>query len=333
MASGHIVIIGRRRIELVLLLQKMDSNKFFRFKRLVSFVVGSAADVAAFQWIAPYTGVTLAQRIMFAGGDATIVFNDLSRHANAYRQISLLLRRPPAREAFPGDIFYLHSRLLERCAKLSGSLGGGSCTGFPIVQTQDGELSAYIPTNIVSITDGQILLDTKLFNRGFQPAVNMALSVSRIGSKAQIAAIKVSAGALRLELAIYRELERNRQFKDQLDTISRNLLFMGDFITVFFQQAQNIPTTSAISALIIWTIKNEYWRQQFCNRQQQRIFLPQIKLFKTRVYLARLKSTVAIATTSVQPDIVVGEELVLRFGAYSAGCIDFFSAVLVSIQE
>src|SRR5205814_9089839 len=169
-------------------------------------VTAAASDPAPFQYIAPYAGAAIGAHWMYGGDDALIIYDDLSKQAVAYREISLLLRRPPGREAYPGDVFYLHSRLLERAAKLSDALGGGSLTALPIIETQAGDLSAYIPTNVISITDGQIFLETDLFNSGVRPAINVGLSVSRVGGSAQIKAMRQVAGTLRLDLAQYREL-------------------------------------------------------------------------------------------------------------------------------
>src|SRR6202040_3189203 len=180
-------------------------------------VAATAADQAPLQFLAPYSGVTMGEFFRDSGKHALIVYDDLTKQAQAYRQLSLLLRRPPGREAYPGDVFYLHSRLLERAAKLSDKLGGGSLTALPIIETQAGEVSAYIPTNVISITDGQIFLETDLFNQGVRPAVNVGLSVSRVGGSAQIKAMRQVAGGLKLELAQYRELAAFAQFGSDLD--------------------------------------------------------------------------------------------------------------------
>ena len=183
-----------------------------------TIVAAPAAESAGFKWLAPYTGSAIGQHWMYQGKDVLIVFDDLSKHADAYRAISLLLRRPPGREAYPGDVFYLHSRMLERCAKLSDELGGGSLTGLPIVETKANDISAYIPTNVISITDGQCFLETDLFNQGVRPAINVGMSVSRVGGAAQIKAMKEVAGSLRLDLSQYRELE---SFAPSLPTWTR----------------------------------------------------------------------------------------------------------------
>ena len=182
-----------------------------------TIVAAPASDAAGFKWLAPYTGSAIGQHWMYDGKHVLIVFDDLSKQADAYRAISLLLRRPPGREAFPGDVFYLHSRLLERCAKLSDELGGGSMTGLPIIETKANDISAFIPTNVISITDGQCFLESDLFNQGVRPAINVGVSVSRVGGAAQIKAMKEVAGSLRLELSQYRELEAFAAFASDLD--------------------------------------------------------------------------------------------------------------------
>jgi F-type H+-transporting ATPase subunit alpha len=206
-----------------------------------TIVAAPAAESAGFKWLAPYTGSAIAQHWMYDGKDVLIVFDDLSKHADAYRAISLLLRRPPGREAYPGDVFYLHSRMLERCAKLSDELGGGSLTGLPIVETKANDISAYIPTNVISITDGQCFLETDLFNQGVRPAINVGMSVSRVGGAAQIKAMKQVAGSLRLDLSQYRELESFASFASDLDEGTRKQLNRGERLVEILKQSQNQP--------------------------------------------------------------------------------------------
>jgi F-type H+-transporting ATPase subunit alpha len=206
-------------------------------------VVAGASMPASLSYIAPFTGCAMAEYFMDQGKDALIIYDDLSKHAVAYREISLLLRRPPGREAYPGDVFYLHSRLLERSAKLDEKFGGGSLTALPIIETQAGDISAYIPTNVISITDGQIYLEGDLFYQGIRPAVNVGLSVSRVGSKAQIKAMKKVAGKLRLETAQYRELAAFAQFGSDLDESTRKQLERGKRITEILKQGQYQPLT------------------------------------------------------------------------------------------
>ena len=215
-------------------------------------VLASASDSAAFQYLAPYSAVAMAEHFMHQGKDVLIVYDDLSKHAVAYRTISLLLRRPPGREAFPGDVFYLHSRLLERAAKLSPHLGGGSITALPIVETQAGDISSYIPTNVISITDGQIFLDTELFNSGFRPAVDVGLSVSRVGGSAQFRAIRKIAGRLRLDLAQYREMAAFAQFGSDLDKNTQEKLAQGERLMEILKQQQFSPYTTAQQYVILF---------------------------------------------------------------------------------
>jgi F-type H+-transporting ATPase subunit alpha len=206
-----------------------------------TIVAAPASDSAGFKWLAPYTGSAIAQHWMYDGKHVLIVFDDLSKQAEAYRAISLLLRRPPGREAYPGDVFYLHSRLLERCAKLSDELGGGSLTGLPIIETKANDISAYIPTNVISITDGQCFLETDLFNQGVRPAINVGVSVSRVGGAAQIKAMKEVAGSLRLDLSQYRELEAFAAFASDLDATSKAQLERGARLVELLKQPQYQP--------------------------------------------------------------------------------------------
>lgn len=206
-----------------------------------TIVAAPASDSAGFKWLAPYTGSAFAQHWMYDGKHVLIVFDDLTKQAEAYRAISLLLRRPPGREAYPGDVFYLHSRLLERCAKLSDELGGGSLTGLPIIETKANDISAYIPTNVISITDGQCFLETDLFNQGVRPAINVGVSVSRVGGAAQIKAMKEVAGSLRLDLSQYRELEAFAAFASDLDATSKAQLDRGARLVELLKQPQYQP--------------------------------------------------------------------------------------------
>jgi len=204
-------------------------------------VMAAASDSAALQYLAPYSAVAMAEHFMHQGKDVLVVYDDLSKHAVAYRAISLLLRRPPGREAFPGDVFYLHSRLLERAAKLSDERGGGSITALPIIETQAGDISSYIPTNVISITDGQIFLDTELFNSGFRPAIDVGLSVSRVGGSAQSKAIRKISGRLRLDLAQYREMAAFAQFGSDLDKATQDKLAQGERLMEVLKQPQQSP--------------------------------------------------------------------------------------------
>ncbi len=206
-----------------------------------TIVAAPASDSAGFKWLAPYTGSAIAQHWMYQGKHVLIVFDDLTKQAEAYRAISLLLRRPPGREAYPGDVFYLHSRLLERCAKLSDDLGAGSMTGLPIIETKANDVSAYIPTNVISITDGQCFLESDLFNQGVRPAINVGISVSRVGGSAQIKAMRKVAGSLRLDLSQYRELEAFAAFASDLDAASKAQLERGARLVELLKQPQYSP--------------------------------------------------------------------------------------------
>jgi F-type H+-transporting ATPase subunit alpha len=217
-----------------------------------TIVAAPASDSAGFKYLAPYTGSAIGQHWMYGGKHVLIVFDDLSKQAEAYRAVSLLLRRPPGREAYPGDVFYLHSRLLERCAKLSDELGGGSMTGLPIIETKGNDVSAYIPTNVISITDGQCFLETDLFNAGVRPAVNVGISVSRVGGAAQTKALKSVAGRLRVDLAQYRELEAFAAFGSDLDKASQQQLQRGSRLVELLKQPASSPFSPEKEVVSIW---------------------------------------------------------------------------------
>lgn len=223
-----------------------------------TIVASTASELAPLQYIAPYAGCAIGEEWMEAGKDVLVVYDDLSKHATAYRTLSLLLRRPPGREAFPGDVFYLHSRLLERAARLSDELGGGSLTALPIIETQAGDVSAYIPTNVISITDGQIYLETEMFNSGFRPAVNAGLSVSRVGGAAQIGAMKKLASPIRVELAQYRELAAFSQFGSELDDDTKEKLAQGERIKEMLKQPQYKPMPVEKQVVIIYAATRKY---------------------------------------------------------------------------
>jgi F-type H+-transporting ATPase subunit alpha len=217
-----------------------------------TIVAAPASDSAGFKWLAPYTGSAIGQHWMYQGKHVLIIFDDLSKQAEAYRAISLLLRRPPGREAYPGDVFYLHSRLLERCAKLSDDLGAGSMTGLPIIETKAGDVSAFIPTNVISITDGQVYLQSELFNSGVRPAINVGISVSRVGGAAQVKAMRKVSGTLRLDLSAYRELEAFAAFGSDLDAVSRRSLDRGARLVELLKQPQYRPYPVAEQVAAIW---------------------------------------------------------------------------------
>lgn len=223
-----------------------------------TLVVSTASDLAPLQYIAPYAGCAIGEEWMVNGEDVLVVYDDLSKHAAAYRTLSLLLKRPPGREAYPGDVFYLHSRLLERASRLSDDLGGGSLTALPIIETQAGDVSAYIPTNVISITDGQIYLETEMFNSGFRPAINAGLSVSRVGGAAQIKAIKKIAAPIRVELAQYRELASFAQFGSELDASTKEQLAQGERIREVLKQPQYQPMPVEYQVIIIYAATKKY---------------------------------------------------------------------------
>ncbi len=232
------VAIGQKNSSIAKIVKKLEEAGALEYTIVV---VASASDPAPLQFYAPYVGCTMGEFFRDNGMHALIIYDDLSKHAVCYRQMSLLLRRPPGREAYPGDIFYVHSRLLERAAKLSDEMGGGSLTALPIIETQAGDVSAYIPTNVISITDGQIFLETELFYKGIKPAINVGLSVSRVGSAAQINAMKKVAGTMKLDLAHYREMQAFSQFASDLDLSTRNLLERGDKLTELLKQPLYTP--------------------------------------------------------------------------------------------
>jgi len=244
------VAIGQKRSTVAQIVKTLEDAGAMKYTTVVA---ATASDAAPLQFLAPYTGCTIGEYFRDNGMHALIIYDDLSKQAVAYRQMSLLLRRPPGREAYPGDVFYLHSRLLERAAKLSDANGGGSLTALPIIETQAGDVSAYIPTNVISITDGQIFLETQLFNQGIRPAVNVGLSVSRVGSAAQTKAMKKVAGSIKLELAQYREMAAFAQFGSDLDASTQKLLNRGSKLTELLKQSQYSPLTVAEQVISVFT--------------------------------------------------------------------------------
>ena len=249
------VAIGQKASSVAAVVNTLDEKGALPYTIIVA---ANADDPATLQYIAPYTGAALAEYFMYNGKATLCIYDDLTKQASAYRQMSLLLRRPPGREAYPGDVFYLHSRLLERAAKLSDELGGGSMTALPIIETQAGDVSAYIPTNVISITDGQIFLSGDLFNAGIRPAINVGISVSRVGSAAQIKAMKQVAGKLKLELAQFAELEAFSQFASDLDQATQNQLAQGVRLREMLKQAQNSPIPVEEQVAIIYAGINGY---------------------------------------------------------------------------
>jgi len=250
------VAVGQKESKVAKIVETLKNNNAFAYTIVVS---ASASTPAAFWYLAPFAGAAIGEYFRDKGKDAVVVYDDLSKHAWAYRQISLLLRRPPGREAYPGDVFYLHSRLLERAAKLSKEKGGGSLTALPIIETQLGDVTAYIPTNVISITDGQIYLESDLFYQGMRPAVNVGLSVSRVGSSAQTKAMKKVAGKLRLELAQFRELQTFVQFASDVDETTKQRINKGRIVTEILKQSDLAPMSFEKQVLVLYAALNDYF--------------------------------------------------------------------------
>lgn len=249
------VAIGQKASTIANIVKTLEEHGAMAY---TTVVVSTASDLAPLQYIAPYSGCAIGEEWMENGQDVLVVYDDLSKHATAYRTLSLLLRRPPGREAYPGDVFYLHSRLLERAARMNEEYGGGSLTALPIIETQAGDVSAYIPTNVISITDGQIYLETEMFNSGFRPAVNAGLSVSRVGGAAQIKAMKKIAAPIRTELAQYRELASFAQFGSELDADTKEKLAQGERIKEVLKQPQYKPMPVQYQVIIIYAVTHKY---------------------------------------------------------------------------
>jgi len=266
------VAIGQKRSTVAQIVKTLEEADAMEYTTIVS---ATASDPAPLQFLAPYTGCTMGEYFRDNGMHALIIYDDLSKQAVAYRQMSLLLRRPPGREAYPGDVFYLHSRLLERAAKLNDDQGGGSLTALPIIETQAGDVSAYIPTNVISITDGQIFLATELFNQGIRPAINVGLSVSRVGSAAQTKAMKKVAGSIKLELAQYREMAAFAQFGSDLDATTQKLLNRGSKLTELLKQDQYSPMTVAQQVIAVFSGVRGFL---------DKVELSKIKNFERQVY-------------------------------------------------
>lgn len=259
------VAVGQKNSTVANVVRTLEANGAMAYTTVVA---ANASDLPALQYIAPFTGVTIAEEWMHQGKDVLIVYDDLSKHAIAYRTLSLLLRRPPGREAYPGDVFYLHSRLLERACKLKDELGAGSITALPIVETQAGDISAYIPTNVISITDGQLFMQTSLFNSGQRPAIDAGQSVSRVGSAAQIKSVKQTGASLKLELANYRELEAFSQFGSDLDEETKKILKLGQAVMAVIKQAPNKPYNQTDEAIILFTVKEKMIAQVPVDKMQ-----------------------------------------------------------------
>ena len=249
------VAIGQKASTVATIVKTLEEYGAMAYTTIVA---ATASELAPLQYIAPYSGCAIGEEWMENGQDVLVIYDDLSKHATAYRTLSLLLKRPPGREAYPGDVFYLHSRLLERAARMSDEYGGGSLTALPIIETQAGDVSAYIPTNVISITDGQIYLETEMFNSGFRPAVNAGLSVSRVGGAAQIKAMKKIAAPIRTELAQYRELAAFSQFGSELDADTKEKLAQGERIKEVLKQPQYQPMPVQYQVIIIYAVTNKY---------------------------------------------------------------------------
>lgn len=254
------------------MVQTLETKGAMKYTVVVS---ATASDMPSLQYIAPYAGCAIGEEFMYNGRDVLIIYDDLSKHAVAYRTMSLLLRRPPGREAYPGDVFYLHSRLLERAAKLNDKLGGGSMTALPIVETQAGDVAAYIPTNIISITDGQIFLEAELFHTGHRPAVNSGISVSRVGGNAQIKAMKQVSGKIKLELAQFRELHSFSQFGSDIDKETKQRLDHGERLMEILKQKQYHPIKVEHQIAIIYAAVNNYLKD---------IAIEELKQFESELY-------------------------------------------------
>ncbi len=252
------VAIGQKRSTVANVVETLEKNGAMEYTIIVS---ATASELAPLQYIAPYSGCAMGEYFMEQGKDVLCVYDDLSKHAVAYRTLSLLLKRPPGREAYPGDVFYLHSRLLERACNLNEDYGGGSLTALPIIETQAGDVSAYIPTNVISITDGQIFLETDLFNSGVRPAVNPGISVSRVGGNAQIKAMKKVSGSLKLTYSQYRELQSFSQFGSDIDADTKASLAKGERVVEVLKQGRNSPLTVEHQVLIIYAVTNDYLRE------------------------------------------------------------------------
>ena len=300
------VAIGQKRSTVAQITKTLEEAGALKYTTVVA---ATASDSAPLQFLAPYTGCTMGEYFRDNGMHALIIYDDLSKQAVAYRQMSLLLRRPPGREAYPGDVFYLHSRLLERAAKLNDKNGGGSLTALPIIETQAGDVSAYIPTNVISITDGQIFLETELFNQGIRPAVNVGLSVSRVGSAAQTKAMKKVAGSIKLELAQYREMAAFAQFGSDLDAATQKLLNRGSKLTELLKQDQYSPLTVAEQVVTVFTGVRGYLDDVDLNKIKnfEKDLIEKIKSEKPEI-LENIKSSGKLEKETEQSLIEVIEE-------------------------
>ena len=290
------VAIGQKNSTVAGVVEQLRAGGALDYSIVVS---ATASELAPLQYIAPYSGCTMGEYFMEKGKDVLVVYDDLSKHAVAYRTLSLLLKRPPGREAYPGDVFYLHSRLLERAARLNENYGGGSLTALPIIETQAGDVSAYIPTNVISITDGQIYLESELFNAGVRPAVNPGISVSRVGGNAQIKAMKNVAGTLKLDYSQYRELQSFAQFGSDLDKDTKDRLAKGERIVEVLKQDQNSPLEVEEQVVIIYAVINNFLKD---------IAVDKIKQYQADL-LDHIKSTCPDILTSIKTEKVMKPEI------------------------
>ncbi|MCB1222822.1 MAG: F0F1 ATP synthase subunit alpha [Mesotoga sp.] len=289
------VAIGQKTAALARIIDKLNQ---FGAMEYTTIVFASASDTAALSYLAPYAGAAMGEHFMFEGQDSLVIYDELSKHASAYRELSLLLRRPPGREAYPGDVFYLHSRLLERAARLNENFGGGSLTALPIIETQANDVSAYIPTNVISITDGQIYLDPNLFYAGNRPAINVGLSVSRVGGAAQIKAMKKIAGSLRIELAQYRDLLSFAQFATELDKATRDQLTRGEKLTELLKQDQYVPMPVEEQVVVLYAGTKGYLDDLDTSR---------VSTFETTL-LKTLRASYSNVLASIREKKVIEEE-------------------------
>jgi proton translocating ATP synthase F1 alpha subunit len=303
------VAVGQKRSTVAQLVKMLESKGALAYSIIVA---ATASDPAPLQFLAPYAGCAMAEYFRDNGMHSLIIYDDLSKQSVAYRQMSLLLRRPPGREAFPGDVFYLHSRLLERSAKLSDAVGAGSMTALPVVETQGGDVSAYIPTNVISITDGQIFLETELFFKGVRPAINVGLSVSRVGSAAQSKAMKQVSGSLKLELAQYREVAAFAQFGSDLDAATQYLLNRGSRLTEVLKQDQFVPMPIEKQVVVIYAATKGFL---------DKINIPEIGAFE----IGLLKDVPATLLATIRDEKVISDDTDAKLkafcGEYSKGFI------------
>jgi F-type H+/Na+-transporting ATPase subunit alpha len=310
------VAIGQKRSTVAQVVEKLRRSGAMDYTTVVA---ATASEAAPLQYIAPYSGCTIGEYFRDNGKHALLVYDDLSKHATAYRQLSLLLRRPPGREAYPGDVFYLHSRLLERAAKMSDEKGGGSLTALPIIETQAGDVSAYVPTNVISITDGQIVLDGDLFNSGIRPAVNVGLSVSRVGFSAAVKAMRQVGGTLKLDLAQYREMAAFAQFGSDLDASSQRLLHRGDRLTEMLKQNQYEPLPIEKEVLIVFAGNEGYL---------DKLEVPQVRPFERGLY-ARFDARHADLLAEIKTKRELSDELRKKLVA----AIDSFTKEFIAEQQ